>query len=711
MSCVTTTCAEHLTLDPFKRVCYSQGLVLGVDEFVQEELYFLEQHRWHHRGLHGYGTVCGLDVAIRDTSQGPEVFVAPGMAIDPRGRRIRVGAAQCAQLNAWLARFGHTLGSPGTIASPGVVELFLRLCYRECSTDRVPIPSGPCRSSDATSVPSRVLDDFTLELTTSAPDQIEADTVRQFGALLRAIEFSDAGLATLSLDDLKALVRALAPNAPTASPPLPAPPSGSPPGVWRIHPSDAEAYLRAAFRLWVTEVRPSLLPDGGNCAQGPPEADCILLARLEFPITDGVTGLLVHGTATAVAVDEGARPYLLHTQLLQELFLGGAFVAEPGTKDHSALINLDQDDHQQYLLVAPPGDPAHPAQRALLDHLPAAGHQIKGLANGTDAGDAMPIGQGASGDLAETYPKPTVVKIQGLDVLKKDPADKDVLTWVNAQQRWEPKAIELPPAPAAAPTNFEPSLIRIFGLSWTHQQPHDFFFKLDDEEARGLAMAFGRRRFADAQILVGTDGTRHDLGSFDDCSFEAFVETAGEMGLLRRLRIPAVDIVPIEPGPEISPGFFTAGRRVHQRTGYLPVAPAVFVRFDHVERAMTTLNVTRVYVALSGDHVLDEKGEKAIDAELLRARLRTGDRPEAADVGLQGGRFRSWFPYQVLEDVNRIDRDGLIALGLTAAIANRVIALRESQPHGIRALDELAGVTGMTPARLTALRNALAVRE
>ena len=54
MSCISTSCQQSLTLDPHKRVCYSQGLVLGVDEFVQEELYFLEQHRRHARGLHGY---------------------------------------------------------------------------------------------------------------------------------------------------------------------------------------------------------------------------------------------------------------------------------------------------------------------------------------------------------------------------------------------------------------------------------------------------------------------------------------------------------------------------------------------------------------------------------------------------------------------------------------------------------------------------------
>ena len=75
-------------LDPKKRVCYSTGLVLGVDEFLQDQTFFREKDHAHNRVLHGYGTVNGLHVSIREESEVPEILVSPGMAIDPAGRTI-----------------------------------------------------------------------------------------------------------------------------------------------------------------------------------------------------------------------------------------------------------------------------------------------------------------------------------------------------------------------------------------------------------------------------------------------------------------------------------------------------------------------------------------------------------------------------------------------------------------------------------------------
>jgi len=62
---------DTVNLDPHKRVYYSHGLVLGVDEFLQEETYLLERDRTHNRGLHGYGTVCGLSLDTRDDGGQP----------------------------------------------------------------------------------------------------------------------------------------------------------------------------------------------------------------------------------------------------------------------------------------------------------------------------------------------------------------------------------------------------------------------------------------------------------------------------------------------------------------------------------------------------------------------------------------------------------------------------------------------------------------
>ena len=42
---------SRANLDPSKRVNYTLGLVLGVDEFDQEQTYFIERHRQHNREL------------------------------------------------------------------------------------------------------------------------------------------------------------------------------------------------------------------------------------------------------------------------------------------------------------------------------------------------------------------------------------------------------------------------------------------------------------------------------------------------------------------------------------------------------------------------------------------------------------------------------------------------------------------------------------
>ena len=104
MSECTSTSLVQDALDPFKRVNYTMGLVLGVDEFTQEQTYLLERDRLHNRALHGYGTVHGLQVTVPPEAAEPMVMVTAGMAVDPQGQHICVPADQCARLNDWLAR-------------------------------------------------------------------------------------------------------------------------------------------------------------------------------------------------------------------------------------------------------------------------------------------------------------------------------------------------------------------------------------------------------------------------------------------------------------------------------------------------------------------------------------------------------------------------------------------------------------------------------
>src|SRR5689334_4861976 len=104
MRTCTTTPADRVSLTPNKRVNYAFGLVLGEDEFRQEQSHFEWKHRLGNRLLHGYGTVCGLKVTASAQDGGTEIRIAPGYALSPRGDWIWVDKAQCVRLDDWLHR-------------------------------------------------------------------------------------------------------------------------------------------------------------------------------------------------------------------------------------------------------------------------------------------------------------------------------------------------------------------------------------------------------------------------------------------------------------------------------------------------------------------------------------------------------------------------------------------------------------------------------
>ena len=95
--------------DPTKHVRYTLGMVLGVDDFTQEFAYLSNRDQWLARDLIGYGTATGLCVDIHPKGS-TRVMVSPGAAVTPRGVLVRVCAAQCADLNVWLAD-GDTAGA------------------------------------------------------------------------------------------------------------------------------------------------------------------------------------------------------------------------------------------------------------------------------------------------------------------------------------------------------------------------------------------------------------------------------------------------------------------------------------------------------------------------------------------------------------------------------------------------------------------------
>lgn len=331
MSTFQVATAVSQPLDPLKRVNYTFGLVLGVDEFEQEQIYFRAKDKSHSRLLHGYGTDYGLAVSIgNDGTPNVEVRVACGVAVNPQGQEIHVSRTMCARINDWLTKYNTALQS---IFGPPPLPLSLCvvLCYRECLTDQVPVPGEPCRTQSDSMAPSHVAEAFELKLCldpdtlplsppvdvsalpgglTVRPTQAEEEAERGFRQLLQRIQVSNTASQYITQQQLDDMVRQLAvPPAATSIP------SGGP--TVYIHPADAPEMLRHALLVWVTEVRPALnaIPPATPCDE-PPE-QCVLLARLNFSVGNN---WLVLGSVT---IDESDRPFLVQTRLLQEAALLG----------------------------------------------------------------------------------------------------------------------------------------------------------------------------------------------------------------------------------------------------------------------------------------------------------------------------------------------------------------------------------------------------
>ncbi len=363
----TTASACNGPIDPSRHVNYTLGMVLGVDDFRQEHAYLSGRIRWLARDLIGYGTECGLRVSIEPDASGPRVVVSSGVAITPRGQKVVVSPAQCASLNDWLSSHPElTTGLPG---SPLQDSLTLRvvLCYRECPTDPLPIPGEPCRGEDEAMAPSRLTDDFRLELRADAPDQAEEDMIRDFAAWVEQAEYTEDPTAGATTQEMEQYIRLFAasmgkplPDVPSS--PLSSPldsPLGSPLAPLLVFQSDACHYLRTAFRIWTTDLRPLWPGDGQGCASGTVREGCLLLAELRVPIVfvpeqnswkvDDVLPVLV---------DEERRPYLIPLRMLQErsLCARAGSAGEPGQKGPPGNKG-PQGDKGLAGDPGPPGDP------------------------------------------------------------------------------------------------------------------------------------------------------------------------------------------------------------------------------------------------------------------------------------------------------------------------------------------------------------------
>jgi hypothetical protein len=358
------TALDTTLVDPTQHVNFAKGMVLGVDDFQQEFAYLSGRDQWLVRDAIGYGTASGLRVFVENEGpEGPRLHVTAGSAFVPSGKQVCVGADQCAVINRWLAKPANAAivnqllngGSPPLsppfsppVSPPlsppavtsGTISLFLTLCYQDCLTRPVPVPGEPCRSQDELMADSRIADDFRLELRKSQPVQVEEDALRDFVRWLRAnVHVQDGSPPPPS--DAQAWVAAMREAAQAwldaaSMSPQPSPPASIStlgdylvnlsPGSLTVSRDQVCELLRAAFRFWVTELRPLWMARRCHHAMLQ-DQDCVLLARIELDVSfiggSPIGTWQVVGSPPTVLVDERTRPFLVHLRLLQEWLMCG----------------------------------------------------------------------------------------------------------------------------------------------------------------------------------------------------------------------------------------------------------------------------------------------------------------------------------------------------------------------------------------------------
>ena len=322
--------------DQHKHVNYAVGMVLGVDDFTQEFTYLSALNQWLARDVIGYGTLTGLQVALDgvnpvNATSNPRITVTAGVAISPQGQLIRIPLDQCAFINDWLAsadrkqQINNLFGAANT----GTLTTFVVLCYNNIPTDDVPIPGEPCRSEADILRPSRLSDDFSLELRlidpnakppVTAPDQKTEEALRAFIALLKQVQIVSSA-PFLSTDQFEMVIGRIkpVPGAPVLT--YTFDPADTPP--ISIPAAQAGDYINRAFRIWALTL---LWRDSSRNFGDPPLEACLSLAEIDIQVTKDAQGNWSANTVTLKTNPH--RPYLIPLRLLQEWLLNGPLSAK-----------------------------------------------------------------------------------------------------------------------------------------------------------------------------------------------------------------------------------------------------------------------------------------------------------------------------------------------------------------------------------------------
>jgi len=164
----------------FKRTRYFHGQLMTDREFREEQIYHDGKRKLLNRMLHGWGVVCGLEIAPKE---GCVVTIGCGLAIDAAGNEIYVDQTIDANIAELVKQYDceSKEKDPCKESETDENKWYVVLKYKEVPTDPVPvyIPGGGCEEKVCDY--SRIKEGYCIELRrdgcTAADESTLCDTL------------------------------------------------------------------------------------------------------------------------------------------------------------------------------------------------------------------------------------------------------------------------------------------------------------------------------------------------------------------------------------------------------------------------------------------------------------------------------------------------------------------------------------------------------
>ena len=164
------TVCPSCDIGPFSRNNYFTGKLMLERDFTDETRYHIDKLRHHYQRLHGWGVVCGLEVKQHNSDKCRDRFICiePGTAIDCCGHEIVVREEECIDIMQFEA-IKTLKKNEGERGENPEHTLEIRICYRECPTEEIPVLYDECGCDDTKCAPNRILESYDFDVVVVDP--------------------------------------------------------------------------------------------------------------------------------------------------------------------------------------------------------------------------------------------------------------------------------------------------------------------------------------------------------------------------------------------------------------------------------------------------------------------------------------------------------------------------------------------------------------